>query len=201
MNLEAARKPMVFDLGGIKVGVLNYQGVPLYEWAWATETSPGTAPLDEDVMREDVQRLRPEVDVIVVMPHWGREYIATPEPEQVEFAHSALDAGADLVVGDHPHWPKGIEIYQGKPVFYSTGNFLFDQSWSEETSTGIFVDVTLYEDRVVQAWPVPFIILDQAQPNFLVPEAGGQRALNTIFSASLGPEFEAYERPPAGNSE
>ncbi len=193
MDLEAARKPMVFDLGGIKVGILNYQGVPLYEWAWATETSPGTAPLDEDVMREDIQRLRPEVDVIVVMPHWGREYIATPEPEQVEFAHAALDAGADLVVGDHPHWPKGIEIYRGKPVFYSTGNFLFDQSWSEETSTGIFVDVTLYEDRVVQARPVPFIILDQAQPNFLVPEAGGQRALDTIFSASLGPEFEAYE--------
>ncbi|HEX8258680.1 MAG TPA: hypothetical protein VF558_00155, partial [Rubrobacteraceae bacterium] len=68
-----------------------------------------------------------------------------------------------------------------------------DQSWSEETSTGLFVDVVLYENRVVQARPVPFIILDRSQPNFLVRDALGEKALNTIFSASLGPELEAYE--------
>jgi poly-gamma-glutamate synthesis protein (capsule biosynthesis protein) len=151
-------------------------------------------------MREDIRRLRPTVDLVVVMPHWGVEYLATPELGQVELAHAAIDAGADLVVGNHAHWPKGIEMYGGKPIFYGTGNFLFDQSWSEETSTGIFVDVTLYEDRVVQARLVPFIILDKSQPNFLVPEAGGERALNTIFSASLGPEFEAYEVSSPGGS-
>ncbi|MDQ3911825.1 MAG: CapA family protein [Actinomycetota bacterium] len=199
-DLEAARAPMIFDLGEIKVGVLSYQGVPYYEWAWATETTPGTVPLNQDIMREDIKRLRPEVDVVVVMPHWGREYIATPEPEQVEFAHAAVDAGADLFIGGHPHWPKGIEMYQGKPIFYSVGNFLFDQSWSEETSTGIFADITLYGDRVVQTRPIPYIILDRSQPNFLVPEAGGKRALGTIFSASLGPEFEAYKGSPANDS-
>ncbi len=198
MNLEAARKPMIFDLGGTKVGVLNYQGVPSYEWAWATETAPGTAPLLADVVVEDIERLRPEVDLLVVMPHWGNEYLATPEPGQVELAHEMVDAGADLVVGNHAHWPKGIEVYRESPVFYGTGNFLFDQSWSEETSTGIFAEVTLYGNRVVQARPVPFVLLDYAQPNFLVPEAGGDRALRTIFSTSLGPEFEAYK---AGNSE
>ncbi len=86
-----------------------------------------------------------------------------------------------------------MEVYRGKPVFYGTGNFLFDQSWSEETSTGIFVEATLYGDRVVQTRPVPFVVLDYAQPNFLVPEAGGDRALETIFSTSVGPEFEAYK--------
>jgi poly-gamma-glutamate capsule biosynthesis protein CapA/YwtB (metallophosphatase superfamily) len=149
-------------------------------------------------MREDIQRLRPEVDVVVVIPHWGAEYVATPEPAQVGFAHAAIDAGADLLVGGHAHVPKGIEIYQGRPIFYGTGNFLFDQSWSEETSTGIFADIVLYGDRVIQARPVPFIILDQAQPNFLVAEAGGEWALFNIFSASLGPEFEAYKRLPPG---
>ncbi|MDQ3942210.1 MAG: CapA family protein, partial [Actinomycetota bacterium] len=192
LDLEAAREPIIFDLGGLKIGVLSYQGVPGYEWAWATPSVPGTAPLQEEVVREDVRRLRPEVDLVIVMPHWGIEYIATPEPGQVQLAHAAIDAGADLVVGDHAHWPKGIEVYEGKPIFYGTGNFLFDQSWSEETSTGIFAEVILYKDRVVQARPVPFIILDYAQPNFLVPEAGGDRALEKIFSASLGPEFEAY---------
>jgi poly-gamma-glutamate synthesis protein (capsule biosynthesis protein) len=201
MDLDATREPMIFEVGGIKVGVLSYQGVPSYEWAWATESLPGTAPLQEDVMTEDIQRLRPEVDFIIVMPHWGIEYTAPPEPQQVELAHAAVDAGADFIIGDHGHWAKGIEIYQGKPIFYGTGNFLFDQSWSEATSTGIFADIILYEDHAIQARPVPFIILDRSQPNFLVPQAGGERALNAIFSASVGPEFEAYEAPPPDESE
>jgi poly-gamma-glutamate capsule biosynthesis protein CapA/YwtB (metallophosphatase superfamily) len=190
-DLAEARKPMVFDLGGTKIGILSYLRVPSYEWAWATQTTPGTAPLVQNVMEEDIKRLRPKVDLILVMPHWGNEYIATPEPGQVDFAHAAIDAGADLFIGGHAHWPKGIEMYKGKPIFYGVGNFLLDQSWSEETSTAIFAETTLYGDDVVQARPVPFIILDQAQPNFLVPEAGGDRALRKIFAASLGPEFEA----------
>ncbi len=193
MDLDAAREPMVFDVGGTKVGVLSYHGVPSYDWSWATETAPGTAPLQQEVMTEDIERLRPEVDVLVVMPHWGNEYLATPEPDQVDLAHAAVDAGADLIVGGHAHWPKGIEFYESKPVFYGVGNFLLDQSWSEETSTGIFAEITLYKDRVVQVQPVPFIMLDYAQPNFLLPEAGGDRALRRMFSASLGPEFEAYK--------
>ena len=192
MDLASAREPMIFDLGGTSVGVLNYQGVPSYDWAWANETTPGTAPLQAEVMLEDIERLRPQVDLLIVMPHWGNEYLATPEPGQIELSHAVMEAGADLIVGDHAHWPKGIEMYEGKPIFYGTGNFLFDQSWSEETSTGIFAEITLYGDRVVQARPVPFLILDKAQPNFLVPEAGGDRALGTIYNASLGPEFEAY---------
>jgi poly-gamma-glutamate synthesis protein (capsule biosynthesis protein) len=192
---SAAREPMIFGLGETEVGVLSYQGVPSYDWAWATETAPGTAPLLADVVEEDVERLRREVDLVVVMPHWGREYVATPEPGQVDLAHAAIDAGADLVVGGHAHWPKGIEVYEGRPIFYGVGNFLLDQSWSEETSTGIFAEITLYGDRVVQAEAVPFVLLDYAQPNFLVPEAGGERALRKVFSTSLGPEFEAYRNP------
>ena len=192
MDLAEAREPMVFDLGGMKVGVLSYMGVPSYDWAWATETAPGTAPLLQDVMEEDIARLRREVDLVVVMPHWGKEYLATPEPGQVDRAHAAIDAGADLVIGGHAHWPKGIEMYEGKPIFYGLGNFLLDQSWSEETSTGIFAEITLYGEDVIQVRPVPFVILDYAQPNFLVPEAGGDRALRKVFAASLGPEFEAY---------
>ncbi len=191
-DLAAAREPMIFDLGDLRVGVLSSQNVPSYEWAWATSSVPGTAPLEEELLREDVRNLRPEVDLVVVMPHWGIEYTAPPEPEQLELAHAAIDEGADLVVGNHAHWAKGIEVYEGKPIFYGTGNFLFDQAWSEDTSTGIFAEVILYEDRIVQARPVPFIVLDYAQPNFLVPEAGGERALEKIFSASVGPEFEAY---------
>ncbi len=193
MDLAEAREPMIFDLGGTRIGVLSHLSIPGYEWAWATETAPGTAPLVEDVLVEDIERLRREVDLVVVMPHWGREYLAEPEPDQVELARAAVDAGADLVVGGHAHWPKGIEMYEGAPIFYGVGNFLLDQSWSEETSTGIFAEITLYGDRIVQVEPVPFVLLDYAQPNFLVPAAGGDRALRKIFAASRGPEFEAYD--------
>ena len=193
LDLAEAREPMIFDLGGTRIGILSHLSIPGYEWAWATETTPGTAPLVEDVLREDVERLREEVDLVVVMPHWGVEYLAEPEPGQVELAHAAVDAGADLVVGGHAHWPKGIEMYGGAPIFYGVGNFLLDQSWSEETSTGIFAEITLYGDRIVQVEPVPFVLLDYAQPNFLVPEAGGDRALKKIYAASRGPEFEAYD--------
>ena len=194
MDLAEAREPMIFDVGGTRIGVLSHLGIPGYEWAWATETVPGTAPLVEEVLREDVERLRDEVDLVVVMPHWGREYLAEPEPDQITLAHAAVEAGADLVVGGHAHWPKGMEIYEGAPIFYGVGNFLLDQSWSEETSTGIFAEIILYGDRVVQTEPVPFVLLDYAQPNFLVPEAGGDRALRKVYAASLGPEFEAYNR-------
>jgi poly-gamma-glutamate synthesis protein (capsule biosynthesis protein) len=194
MDLAEAREPMIFDLGGTEIGVLSYHGVPSYQWTWATEAYPGTAPLLKKFMREDVERLRREVDLVAVMPHWGMEYTATPEPGQVEFAHAAVDAGADLVIGGHAHWPKGIEVYRGAPIYYGVGNFLLDQSWSEETSTGIFAEITLYKDRVVQTEPVPFIVLDMAQPNFLLPDAGGDRALRKIHKASLGPEFAVYKR-------
>lgn len=193
MNLASAREPMLFDLGGTRVGVLNYQNVPSYEWAWATESTPGTAPLKVPTVREDIRRLEERADIVVVMAHWGREYTATPEPGQARLARAAVEAGADAVVGGHAHWAKGIEVYRGAPIFYGTGNFLFDQSWSEETSTGIFAEITLHGDRVIQAQPVPFVVLDHAQPNFLTPRGGGARALEAIFSASLGPEFEAYE--------
>jgi hypothetical protein len=194
MDLAEARKPMIFDVGGTKIGVLSYMGVPNYDWAWATESAPGTAPLLENLMEEDIKRLRPKVDLVVVSPHWGIEYMATPEPEQVKLAHAAVDAGADIFIGGHAHWPKGIEMYKGKPIYYGVGNFLLDQSWSEETSTAIFADVTLYGDDVVQTRPVPFIILDRAQPNFLTPKGGGNRALRKVYAASLGPEFESYGR-------
>ena len=192
MDLAEAREPMIFDVGGTKIGVLSYMGVPSYDWAWATKTTPGTAPLLQNVMEQDIERLRPRVDLVVVSPHWGIEYMATPEPEQVDFAHAAIDAGADVFIGGHAHWPKGIEMYKGKPIYYGVGNFLLDQSWSEETSTAIFADVTLYGDRVIQTRPVPFIILDRAQPNFLTPRGGGNRALRKVYAASLGPEFESY---------
>ncbi len=90
-----------------------------------------------------IKELRPKVDYLVVFPHWGIEYETTPTAEQRLFAHQWIDQGADAVIGAHPHVVETIEQYRGKPIFYSLGNFIFDQYFSFETTHGIGVSVTL----------------------------------------------------------
>jgi poly-gamma-glutamate synthesis protein (capsule biosynthesis protein) len=90
-----------------------------------------------------IKELRPKVDYLVVFPHWGVEYEASPTSEQRLFAHQWLDQGADAVIGAHPHVAESIEQYKGKPIFYSLGNFIFDQYFSFETTNGIGVSIEL----------------------------------------------------------
>ncbi len=86
---------------------------------------------------------------VIVVPHWGPEYQATPHADaEVEPAHAFVDAGADLVIGAHPHVIQTIETYNGVPIIYSLGNFLFDQDWSVPTQQGMTAFVTLTEDDI-----------------------------------------------------
>lgn len=98
----------------------------------------------------------------VVYPHWGEEYNLGTTTAQTQLAHSFIDAGADAVLGSHPHVVEPVEIYKGKPVFYSMGNFVFDQRWNEAVSRGLAVEISLTKDTVSYR-TVPFLIVD-AQP-------------------------------------
>jgi poly-gamma-glutamate synthesis protein (capsule biosynthesis protein) len=73
------------------------------------------------------------------MPHWGTEYEAIHSASQEKLAHSWIDAGADIIIGSHPHVIQDAEMYKNRPIFYSVGNFVFDQSWSEPTQRGLIV--------------------------------------------------------------
>ncbi len=90
-------------------------------------------------------------DVVIVSMHAGTEYTRTPTEKQIAFAHAAIDAGADLVIGHHPHWIQTIEQYKGKWIFYSLGNFVFDQMWSQETKEGLTLLVTYQENAAPQS--------------------------------------------------
>lgn len=92
---------------------------------------------------ENIKNLRSKVDYLVVFPHWGVEYEYGPTEEQRAFAHAWIDAGADAVIGAHPHVVETIESYKNKMIFYSLGNFIFDQYFSFETTHGIGVSVDL----------------------------------------------------------
>lgn len=85
---------------------------------------------------------------VIMYPHWGPEYQINPSPAQVEAAHLFIDAGADAVIGAHPHIIQTVEVYNGVPIIYSLGNFLFDQDWSEPTKTGLVTKMTVSDDEI-----------------------------------------------------
>jgi NAD(P)-dependent dehydrogenase (short-subunit alcohol dehydrogenase family) len=100
---------------------VDYQpGTPPKVRTWAYET-------DLEAALDDIARLREQVDVLVASFHWGLHFVhAEVADYEKQVAHAVIDAGADLVIGHHPHMLKGIEVYRGKPIFYSMGNFAFD---------------------------------------------------------------------------
>ena len=148
-------------------------------------------------MREDIERLKSEVDLVPRNATLGAGSTSrSPNHTRWRWRARPWMRGPTSLWGDTPTGPRESRVHKEKPVFYGVGNFLLDQSWSEATSTGIFAEITLYGDRPIQAEPVPFVMLDYAQPNFLLPEAGGNRVLRKIYSASLGPEFEEYKANP-----
>ncbi len=95
----------------------------------------------------EIQTLRPDCWQVVVFAHWGEEYVIHSNTSQQAAAHAFIDAGADVVIGAHPHVVQESEIYKGKAIFYSLGNFMFDQNFSWETTHGLAVRVDFYEDK------------------------------------------------------
>ncbi len=120
-----------FDIRGKQFCLVGYHS--LYD--------AGTA----EVLAE-IARLRPSCYKVIVFAHWGEEYEPVAHMGQTEAAHSFLDAGADLVMGAHPHIVQNIEMYQGRAIFYSLGNFMFDQDFSWATTHGLAVKVTFGMD-------------------------------------------------------
>ena len=95
-----------------------------------------------------IKEIRPTVDYLIIYPHWGTEYQLKPNKKQIRLAHEWIDAGADVLVGMHPHVVQTIEVYKGKYIFYSLGNFIFDQYFSFNTTHGIAVSANVHKDKV-----------------------------------------------------
>jgi poly-gamma-glutamate capsule biosynthesis protein CapA/YwtB (metallophosphatase superfamily) len=122
-TLHDAREPVIFNVKGVLIGFLGYFGGK-GQFA-ATDSSAGLAPRYPWYINEDIRNLRPLVDYVVVSFHWGNENERYPEEWQQVLGRAAIDTGADLVVGHHPHVLQGIERYNGGVIAYSLGNFLF----------------------------------------------------------------------------
>jgi hypothetical protein len=184
-NVTAAHKATLLKAGGLTVGILGYDMIAHYYNA--TDTTPGSALMTVKALKADIKAARAAgADVVVVFPHWGVEYRAAPSTTQRLMGHAAIDAGADLVIGNHPHWAEGMEVYKGKPIWYALGNFVFDQTWSEYTMEGLTLELTFQGKELVQIRMRPHLILGRAQPNVMDPAGSGKFVMDQVWKASAG---------------
>jgi poly-gamma-glutamate synthesis protein (capsule biosynthesis protein) len=159
-----AGSPVIIDIKGISIAFLAYNDEDVVPPDYEAGNHPGTALMRFEKMFSAVMDAKKMADVVVVSMHSGTEYIQKPNDSQVEFAHGAIDAGADLVVGHHPHVVQTMEKYKGKYIFYSLGNFVFDQMWSRETREGLMIKVYLNTSGVDRIYLLPIVIENYSQP-------------------------------------
>lgn len=168
--------PVYREARGLRFAFLGFNAVggPDKRIAWA----------DTETLVAQIVKAKAEAEIVVVMFHWGVEYTRQPTLRERSLAHLAIEAGADLVLGNHPHWYQAVEIYRGKLVAYSHGNFVFDQMWSRETREGIVGRYLFYDKELVAVEFLPVFIEDYGQPRFLEGDEKA-RILEIVKNESL----------------
>lgn len=155
-NLSEARTMALYSIKGKKIAFLGYSLTQPTEF-FAGKNRPGTAPGFEKVFVEDIKSARNQADYVVVSVHWGTEGKEDTQGYQRDIAHKVIDAGADVIIGHHPHVLRGVERYRNGIIFYSLGNFAF-ASKSKIADVTVIVRLHL-DDRKREAELLPVDIL------------------------------------------
>jgi poly-gamma-glutamate capsule biosynthesis protein CapA/YwtB (metallophosphatase superfamily) len=160
MTAEAAHRGNVLERNGVKFGFLAYT----YDQSNGNhrDTDDRVAVMDVARMRADVADLKTRADVAIVSMHAGIEYSPRPNAQQTEFAHQAVEAGASVVVGHHPHVVEPWERYRDGVIFYSLGNLVFDQMQRVETQHGVLGEVVFHGMAIERARVIPLDIVRTA---------------------------------------
>jgi poly-gamma-glutamate capsule biosynthesis protein CapA/YwtB (metallophosphatase superfamily) len=195
-NLTAARRPVIIERDAVRIGFLAVDCIGETPAATSTRAGtnrlnmpPRTGPLNHSQLQRvssDIRALSKRVDVVVVLTHWGTQYTHRPESSQRVAARAFADAGADLVIGGHPHWVQGLETAGSTVVVHSLGNFIFDMDFQTKTREGIFMEIVLWGGAVKAVEPVPYLIDDAFTPRLIM----GDRAasiLSDLWRSSRGP--------------
>ena len=215
-NIDEAHRPAIIERKGVKIGFLQYTARWYREDEQiATATAPGFArimsrdgitidPSDLDRLRNDIRRLRSQVDIVVVSHHnrdggtpvqfgpssnkarpAARPDRTRAEEYQKEFAHVALDTGADLVFGHGTHTLQGVEVYKGKPILYALGHSAFDHPGFEDSTDGLVVRVVVQGRNLVRVSLVPVTRDDKNNVLMVDPSTGeGARLLQVVKDVS-----------------
>jgi poly-gamma-glutamate synthesis protein (capsule biosynthesis protein) len=176
-NFDQARTPVILERNGLRLAFLAYVDVPVevggfdsHTWI-ATDNHPGIAWADPDQIKVDVSAARLKADLVIVLLHSGIEintYMSTITNDQRLEAHTAIEAGAALVIGSHPHQLQSIERYHGGLIAYSLGNFVFDQYKGIANAT-IILRVVLGRDGVQSYDYVP-VLIDNGLPHVITED-------------------------------
>ncbi|MNB76083.1 Capsule biosynthesis protein CapA [compost metagenome] len=184
-NSKEAYTAQYFERNGIKIALLGFTRViPRSDWT-AGAAKPGLAAVyDSTEALKTISAVKKKADIVVVVVHWGKERVEQYDSTQQTLGRSFIDAGADLVIGGHPHVLQGIEPYKGKWIAYSTGNFIFTRSTTPATwETAVFqaecsikgeCSLTLHPMDAELGQPVP------------MNDADGQLLLSKVQSLSAG---------------
>jgi poly-gamma-glutamate capsule biosynthesis protein CapA/YwtB (metallophosphatase superfamily) len=175
-NLEEARRPVIIERKGLKLAFLAYTyGTSLGINGFVERDQPGVMPLDPLLIKEDIKRARGQADFVVLSFHWGKVVNRDPKTgalrnkpvvkEERKFAEEMIDAGADIVLGAHPHVPKGVEVYKSGVIFYCPGIFIFGHG-HEEWTDNFLERLTLTRGGIakVEILPIAGKGLDVLQP-------------------------------------
>lgn len=172
-NLDEARKMALYTIKGKKVAFLGYSLTQPIEF-FAGQNRPGTAPGYEKLVTADVASARRQADYVIVSFHWGKEASGIVQDYQRKAAHNAIDAGADVIIGHHPHVLQGIELYKNGVIFYSLGNFTFA---SKSTTADVSALIRLrFEEKQLSAEILPLDVLHRRigfQPQVLSGNRAG----------------------------
>ena len=178
LSKESAHRPALFTLNGVRVAVLAYAAA---RWNGSVDV-PATdrvAWADPATVQADVRTAREQADLVIVLLHAGTEYATTPSPDQVAVAHAAVDAGADLVVGHHPHVTQTVERYGQGLISYSLGDALFDIP-RPAAMQGHLLRVHATREGLTQVELWPFWIEDAIRPR-LLDDGEGKPRFQIIF--------------------
>ena len=174
-NINEATQPVTIESGDRKITILNYMDADNFrEYSGvmdpATANSSGYSAYDSELAQRQVQEARENgSSIIIAYLHYGNEYSRSPNENQIKISHELINDGADIVIGSHTHVTQGVEMYNGKPIFYNLGNFIFDQS-NPATHTSYFLNLALHEDNcTVTLYPT---YLSNYLPHFMDAESG-----------------------------
>jgi len=147
-NLAAVKKPTIIKKNGLRIGFLAFSDVGP-AWLAAKENTPGILII-RDNYKDIIKNAAENVDILIVSMHWGEEYKTRSNTREQTLGHGAIEAGAKIVIGHHPHVIQEIERYRGGLIAYSLGNFIFDQYFSEETMRGKLLELKLAKNPFTQ---------------------------------------------------
>jgi poly-gamma-glutamate synthesis protein (capsule biosynthesis protein) len=166
---RAAWRPVVVRRNGVRFGFVAFNAIG--ETPRATATTPGaaevrmpprTGPLSLADLRRATETVRAldrgRADVVVVLPHWGEQYTHVPVPAQRRVGRALVEAGADAVVGGHPHWVQRVQLHRGRPIVHSLGNFVFDMDFMRQTQEGVLADLVFAGDALRVVRFTPYVI-------------------------------------------